>query len=114
GCPVAAYHREPGWFGFRRRRSAGERKNQSTISTPIERAVPSMDRMQASMDAALVSLSLISAISRTCALVSLPILSLLGRGEPEPPLPDVLRPSAFLMRTPAGGVLVMNVKERSE
>ena len=48
-----------------------------------------------------------SAISLTCALVILATLSRLGRPE------ACSRPQAFLIRTAAGGVLVMKVNERS-
>ena len=64
--------------------------------------------MAASMEPALRSGIFFSAISRTCACVSWPTLVLLGL-----PLPDS-RPSAFLMSTGTGGVLVMKVKARSE
>jgi hypothetical protein len=50
--------------------------------------------------------SLSSAISRTCFLLTLPTLVLFGSPEPLSIF------AAFLRRIDAGGVLVMNVKER--
>ena len=49
----------------------------------------------------------VSAIERSCACVSRPTLFLFGSAEP------FSIPSASLMSTAAGGVFVMNVKERS-
>lgn len=77
------------------------------MSTPIERAVPSTIFMAASMSLALRSGILVWAISRTWSLVSLPTFSLCGAPEP------FCTPAAFLMSSAAGGVLVMNVNERS-
>ena len=73
----------------------------------MERAVPSTIFIAASMSLALRSGSLVVAISRTWSLVSLPTFSLCGTPEP------FLRPAAFLISSAAGGVLVMNVNERS-
>ena len=70
-------------------------------------AVPSMIRIAGSTPVAFRSGSLISAISRSCALVTDPTFSVLG-------LPDPFStPAAFCSSTDAGGVLRMNVKERS-
>ena len=76
-------------------------------STPIDRAVPSTIFIAASMSLALRSGILVWAISRTWSLVSLPTFSLCGTPEP------LLSPAAFLISSAAGGVLVMNVNERS-
>src|SRR6266545_5010338 len=77
------------------------------VSTPIERAVPSMILMAWSTSRALKSSSLVSAIWRTWSRASRPIFSRLGSPEP------LGIPSASLISTAAGGVFVMNVKERS-
>jgi hypothetical protein len=77
------------------------------VWTPIERAVPSTIFIAASMSLALRSGSLVCAISRTWSLVSRPTFSLCGTPEP------FCSPAAFLISSAAGGVLVMNVKERS-
>ena len=74
---------------------------------PMLRAVPSIMRAAASSFDALRSFAFARAISRTCALVTLPTLSLFGTPEP------FARPAAFLRSTAAGGVLRMKVKERS-
>src|SRR6266508_1042323 len=76
-------------------------------STPIERAVPSMILMAWSTSRAFKSSSLVSAIWRTWPRVSRPTFSRLGSPEP------LGIPSASLISTAAGGVFVMNVKERS-
>jgi len=71
------------------------------------RAVPATMLIAASTLAAFRSGIFSSAISRTCALVIVATFVLFG-------VPDALSmPHAFLMRTAAGGVLVMNVKLRS-
>src|SRR5215218_6869726 len=77
------------------------------VSTPIERAVPSMILMAWSTSRAFRSSSLVSAIWRTWSRVSRPTFSRLGSPEP------LGIPSASLISTAAGGVFVMNVKERS-
>src|SRR6266545_134685 len=77
------------------------------VSTPIERAVPSMILMAWSTSRAFKSSSLVSAIWRTWSRVSRPTFSRLGSPEP------LGIPSASLISTAAGGVFVMNVKERS-
>ena len=59
------------------------------------------------MSFALRSTCFASAISRTCALVSLPTLVVCGVDEP------LATPAAFLMSSAAGGVFRMNVNERS-
>src|SRR5205814_447621 len=78
-----------------------------STSTPIERAVPAMIRAAWSTSRAFRSTSLVSAICRTCARLSLPTLSRFGSEEP------FSSRRASLMRTAAGGVFVMNVNERS-
>ena len=66
-----------------------------------------MDRMAASTSEVFKSGILVSAISLSCALVTLPTLFLFGS-------PDPLGiPVVFLRRTAAGGVLVMKEKLRS-
>src|SRR6266540_949220 len=77
------------------------------VSTPIERAVPSMILIAWSTSRAFKSSSLVSAIWRTWSRVSRPTFSRLGSPEP------LGIPSASLISTAAGGVFVMNVKERS-
>src|SRR6266508_3159529 len=74
---------------------------------PMLRAVPSTVRMAASMESVLRSTSLVWAISRTCARVTLPILSLCGTAE------ALAMPAARLSRIAAGGVLTTKVKDRS-
>src|SRR5262245_12663900 len=76
-------------------------------SMPMLRAVPSTMRIAASMLVVLRSTSLVCAISRTCCFVTRPILSLCGTAEP------FAMPAARLSSTAAGGVLTMNVKDRS-
>jgi hypothetical protein len=63
--------------------------------------------MAASTSLALRSGCLVVAISRTCSRVSRPTLSFCGTDEP------LAIPAAFLISSAAGGVLVMNVNERS-
>ena len=71
---------------------------------PMERAEPARVRTAASMLAAFMSLSLVLAISSSWARVILPTLLLCGVDEPLSSL------MAFLIRTVAGGVLMMKVK----
>jgi hypothetical protein len=71
------------------------------------RAVPSTIRIADSTLAAFKSGIFVSAISRT--LSRLTVATLLRFGSPEP---DSI-PAAFLRSTAAGGVLVINVNERS-
>src|SRR5215510_2505164 len=71
------------------------------------RAVPSMIRMAESILSVFRSTSLVWAISRTCCLVTLPILSLCGTAE------ALAMPAARLSSTAAGGVFTRNVNERS-
>src|SRR5579875_384084 len=78
-----------------------------SISIPIERAVPSMLFIAAAISFAVRSLSLVLAISSTCLRVTLPTLFLLGAAEP------FSSPAAFSRRLDAGGLLVMNVNDRS-
>src|SRR5690606_15083472 len=75
-----------------------------SVSIPALRAVPAMVRTAASRSAAVRSGCFVFAISSSCARVSLPPVSVLGRAEP------LCTPAAFLLRTLAGGVLVMKVK----
>src|SRR5258707_12132978 len=77
-------------------------------STPILRAVPLTVRTAASRSKQFRSGILILAISSTCFSVILPTLFLFGSAEP------FARFTARLISTGTGGVLVMNVKERSE
>src|SRR5262249_14150202 len=79
----------------------------SAISIPMLRAVPMTIRSAASTVAEFRSGAFSSAISRTCFFVTLPTLLRLGT-------PDAFSsPAAFFSSTAAGGVLVMNVNERS-
>src|SRR6185295_12057233 len=77
-------------------------------STPMDRAVPFTWFMADSRSKLLRSGILILAISSTCFSVILPTRFLLGSAEP------LARFTARLINTGTGGVLVMNVKERSE
>src|SRR5699024_6741952 len=70
-------------------------------------AVPSTIKTAASTDDAFKSSIFVSAISRTCAAVTVATLFLLGSPEHFSVL------AAFLRRTAAGGVFVINVNERS-
>src|SRR5277367_6499526 len=72
------------------------------------RAVPFTLRTAAATSKQFRSGILILAISSTCASVILPTLFLLGSAEP------FAIPTARLISTGTGGVLVMKVKERSE
>src|SRR5271155_1938939 len=74
---------------------------------PIERAVPLMLFIAASMVAAFKSGIFCVAISRIWASVTVPTLVLFGTPEP------LARLAAFFNSTGAGGVLVMKVKLRS-
>src|SRR5580704_1763266 len=80
---------------------------QSVTSIPMLRAVPDTVFTAAARSAAVRSLSLVLAISSTCARVTLPTLFLLGIGEP------FSIPAARSSRIDAGGLLVTKVKERS-
>src|SRR5260370_927904 len=80
---------------------------QSVTPVPIQRGVPSTVFIAAATSLAVRSLSLVFAISSTCFRVTLPTLFLFGFGEP------FSRPAAFLSRSEAGGLFVMNVNERS-
>ena len=75
--------------------------------TPIERAVPAMILVAASRSLAFRSGILRSAIWRAWSTVIEPTFSLCGSPEP------FSIPAASLIRTAAGGVLVMKSKERS-
>src|SRR6266487_1113199 len=81
--------------------------HRTSVSTPMDCAVPAMMRIAWSTSRAFRSGIFVSAIWRTWALVSRPIFSRFGSPEP------FSTRSASLIRTAAGGVLVMNVKERS-
>ena len=83
-------------------------RHQSTTSRPMDRAVPAIMRMALSRSDALRSAILISAIFLTCARVTFPTLVRLGW-----PLP-FSSPASLSRRFGAGGVLVMNVKVRSD
>src|SRR5579864_1283267 len=72
------------------------------------RAVPSTERMADSRSKQFRSGILILAISSTCFLVILPTFVLCGSADP------FARFTARLTSTGTGGVLVMNVNERSE
>src|SRR5450755_324208 len=74
----------------------------------MERAVPLTEFIAASTEKQLRSGILILAISSTCFSVILPTRFLFGSAEP------LARPHARLISTGTGGVLVMNVNERSE
>ena len=74
---------------------------------PIERAVPSMIFIAASMSLALRSGILVCGDLAHLVLGQLADLSLCGTPEP------FCRPAAFLISSAAGGVLVMKVNERS-
>ena len=76
-------------------------------STPMLRAVPSMMRIAFSMSFALRSAIFFSAISRTCAWLSLATFSRFGSPEP------FSTPAACLISSAAGGCFVTNVNERS-
>src|SRR5262249_27976190 len=82
------------------------RHYQST-STPIDRAVPAITSIAWSTSRAFRSGSFVSAICRTCSLVSFPTLFRFGSAEP------LSSRSASLISTAAGGVFVMKEKERS-
>src|SRR5574340_932078 len=72
------------------------------------RAVPFTEFIAASTSKQFRSGILILAISSTCFMVILPTLFLFGSAEP------FARFTARLISTGTGGVLVMNVKDRSE
>src|ERR1041384_4822658 len=72
------------------------------------RAVPATDRIAASRSKQFRSGILIFAISSTCFCEILPTFVLCGSAEP------LARFTARLISTGTGGVLVMNVNERSE
>src|SRR5499427_1880416 len=74
---------------------------------PMLRAVPSTVRMADSMESVLRSTSLVCAISRTWARVTLPILSLCGTAD------AFAIPAARLSSTAAGGVFTTKVNDRS-
>src|SRR5690606_34827745 len=75
---------------------------QSNTSSPIDRAVPRIDRTAAATDSVLRSSSLSLAISSTCLPVTVPTLALFGSADPFAML------AARFSNTGAGGVFVMN------
>eukprot|EP01139_Manchomonas_bermudensis_P006303 Amastigsp_a176903_12.p1 type:complete len:287 gc:universal Amastigsp_a176903_12:1075-215(-) len=75
-----------------------------STDTPMERAVPAIVRTAASRSAAVMSFILVFAISSSCAREILPTFTVCGVAEPLSSL------MAFLIRTPAGGVLMTKVK----
>src|SRR5262249_39092496 len=79
----------------------------SLTSRPIERAEPSIIRIADSMVSQLRSFIFCSAISFTCARVTVPALSRPGALAPASML------AAFLRKKETGGVFISNVKERS-
>src|SRR5205823_5808689 len=78
-----------------------------SVSTPIERAVPATTFIASSTSRAFRSGILVSAIERTWSRVRRPTFSRFGSPEP------FSSRSASLIRTAAGGVLVMKSNERS-
>src|SRR6185503_18902737 len=74
----------------------------------MDRAVPLTEFIAASTSKQFRSGILIFAISSTCLIVILPTFALCGSAEP------FASPIARLISTGTGGVLVMNVNERSE
>src|SRR5438093_233535 len=82
-------------------------RHYSTTSRPIERAVPSIIFMAASVSYALRSLLFASTIWRTCDRVIRPTFSRFGFAEP------FSTPAARLSSCTAGGVLRTNEKLRS-
>src|ERR1700686_2478682 len=84
------------------------RGRQSPTSTPMLRAVPLTEFIADSSEKQFRSGILILAISSTCLLVILPTLVLFGSADP------FARLTARLISTGTGGVLVINVKLRSE
>src|SRR5258705_114219 len=97
--PVVLAQLRPGLFPFRE----FAHFTPSTV-TPIERALPAIVRTAASRSAAVRSGILALAISSAWARVIFPTLSVCGVL-----LPDSI-PAARLMRTVAGGVLMMKLK----
>ena len=75
---------------------------------PMLRAVPAIVFSAASTDIAFMSLIFCSARARSCLRVIVP--AVLRFGVPEP----LSTPAALRSRSAAGGVLRMNVNERSE
>src|SRR4029078_5571915 len=76
-----------------------------STSTPIDRAVPAITYIAASMSRGFRPVIFVSAIWRTCSRRRRPTLSRLGSAEP------FSRFSASLISTAAGGVFAMDVKE---
>src|SRR5207244_6007159 len=82
-------------------------RHYDSTSTPMLRAVPAMMRAACSTSRAFRSGIFVSAIWRTWSRVRRPPFSRLGSGQP-----FSIR-SASLIRAAAGGVAVMNSKDRS-
>src|SRR5216683_2453315 len=82
-------------------------RHYSMTSRPIDRSVPSIIFMAASVSKALRSLRLVSTICLTCCLVTRPIFSRFGFADP------FSTPAARLSRFTVGGVLSTNENERS-
>src|SRR5262249_51630522 len=76
---------------------------QSTISIPIERAVPAMVAIAASSEPAVMSGIFSRAMSSSCFRFTWPTFSLPGLCEPEPFFFSVWSPAAFFSSTAAGG-----------
>src|SRR4249920_2872235 len=106
--------RAPGWARFLLpiqvllQEKRNPRDSQPTTSIPMDRAVPSTDLTAAARSTVFRSTSLSLAISSTCFFVTLPTFVLFGTPEPFSSF------AAFLSRTEAGGVFVMNEYDRSE
>src|SRR5262249_13040676 len=99
--PVDAFPRPQNAFPVARHGS------YSLTSRPIERAEPSIIRIADSTVSQLRSFIFCSAISFTCAFVTVPALSRPGALAPAWML------AAFLRKKETGGVFISNVKERS-
>src|SRR5690606_18873935 len=82
-------------------------------STPMLRAVPAIERAHASRSVLFMSCILRLAISRTSSRVKLPTLLLFGSFDPEPGLPLVESPQAFLIKMLAGGDFITKLYDRS-
>src|SRR5260370_7192029 len=87
--------------------SVSLRHRYSMTSRPIDRAVPSIIFMAASVSKALRSLRLVSTICLICCLVTRPIFSRFGFGDP------FSTPAARLSRFTVGGVLRTKLNVRS-
>src|SRR5207302_8924624 len=81
--------------------------HQTSVSTPMERAVPAMTFIASSTSRAFRSGIFVSAIERSWERERRPTFARFGSPEPDS------SPRVSLISTAAGGVLVMNVNERS-